>query len=142
MSELTTRLDNMEVSIKKDIQSILEILRQQHITKRPIEHPKLLEDQTVEQAHASDDKQNLLMTSSCQPSGSDFSFELFGLDTKHETKQQQQTQQRSSNASTSQVHRSISQPECTNTATDKSLLRYVAHITHPHLILANKTRKK
>lgn len=117
----------MEVSIKKDIKNILEILRQQHITKKPIEHQKMLQDQTVEQAHASDDKQNLLMTSSCQPSGSDFSFELFGLDTKHETKQQQpQIQQRSSNASTSQVHRSISQPECTNTATDKSLLRYIA----------------
>lgn len=137
MADVNTRLDNMEVNIKKDIQRILEILQQQqqlqqHQLQQP--HQQMHDDpqhgQNSQMAGACGiDKQSLLLETSYQPSGSDFSFELFALDAKQETpahsqQQQQQQQQRSSNiASTSQVHRSISQPECTEAAADKSLLR-------------------
>lgn len=127
LAELSSRMDNMEISIKKDIKCILEILQQ----TSGIGRGKLLETlhgggggeqhQTKEQV--AQDKQNLLMTSSIQPSESDFSFELC-LDTKRPS--QAQHLHRMPTAGTSQVHpvhRSISQPECTNTATEKNLLR-------------------
>lgn len=125
LAELSSRMNNMEISIKKDIKSILEILQQTSGMGRG----KLLETlhggeqhQTKEQV--AQDKQNLLMTSSIQPSESDFSFELC-LDTKRPS--QVHHLHRMPTAGTSQihpVHRSISQPECTNTATEKNLLRY------------------
>lgn len=119
IAELSSRMDNMEISIKKDIKSILEILQQPSGFGRG----KLIEmhgeqHQTKEQL--AQDKQNLLMTSSIQPSESDFSFELC-LDTKRPS--QTQHPHRMPTAGTSQVHRSISQPECTNTAAEKNLLR-------------------
>lgn len=72
------------------------------------------------------DKHNLMLATSCQPSGSDFSFELLALDAKQEMLAHQQKPQNV--ASTSQVHRSISEPECTDTAADKSLLRCVCFL--------------
>ncbi|XP_055319905.1 potassium voltage-gated channel subfamily H member 6 isoform X4 [Sitodiplosis mosellana] len=124
LAELSSRMDNMEISIKKDIKSILEILQQ----PSGIGRGKLLETlhgggqhQTKDQL--AQDKQNLLMTSSIQPSESDFSFELC-LDTKRLS--QAQHPYRIPTAGTSQihsVHRSISQPECTNTVAEKNLLR-------------------
>lgn len=114
--DLSTRMDNMEISIKKDIRIILDILQHSSGSRgksiEPSEqHPKEQQSQ---------DKQNLLMTSSMQPSESDFSFELC-LDTKRQP--QPQHAYRIPTAGTSQVHRSISQPECTNTAAEKNLLR-------------------
>lgn len=117
IAELSSRMDNMEISIKKDIRSILEILQQPSGFGRG----KLIEthgEQTKEQLVQ--DKQNLLMTSSIQPSESDFSFELC-MDTKRMS--QAQHPHRMPTAGTSQVHRSISQPECTNTTAEKNLLR-------------------
>lgn len=124
LTELTSRLDNMETSIKKDIRSILEMLQHpsgmsggksiETFDKHGEPHlPQLAEE-------CGQDKQNLLMTSSIQPSESDFSFELC-LDTKRLI--QPQHSQRGPTAGISQVHRSISQPECTNTAAEKNLLR-------------------
>lgn len=121
MTEITSRLDNMETSIKKDIRSILEILqhpsgmgRGKSIETCEAHLPQLKEEHGI-------DKQNLLMTSSIQPSESDFSFELC-LDTAKRPSHTQHSH-RGPTAGTSQVHRSISQPECTNTATEKNLLR-------------------
>lgn len=114
-------MDNMEISIKKDIKSILEILQQPSGFGRG----KLSETHGEVKEQLAQDKQNLLMTSSIQPSESDFSFELC-LDTKRPT--QTQHPHRMPTAGTSQVHRSISQPECTNTATEKNLLRYVFNL--------------
>lgn len=133
MADVNTRLDSMEVNIKKDIQRILEILQQQQMQQHQLQHShqQMLDD--PQHGHSSQmagacgiDKQSLMLATSYQPSGSDFSFELFALDAKQDTPahSQQQQQQRSANiASTSQVHRSISQPECTEAAADKSLLR-------------------
>lgn len=115
----------METSIKKDIRNILEILQ----------HPSgMSRGKSIEtfdkhgEAHLlqlkeehGQDKQNLLMTSSIQPSESDFSFELC-LDTAKRPTQTQHSH-RGPTAGISQVHRSISQPECTNTAAEKNLLR-------------------
>lgn len=157
MVDVTTRLDNMEMNIKKDIQSILEILQlqqqqhqqqqqqqqtlllqqqQQQLYQRPAElfqkssddlqrmHDELHHAQSSQLAGASgSEKQNLLLATSCQPSGSDYSFELLALDAKQEMLAHQQKP--FNVATTSQVHRSISQPECTDTAADKSLLRCV-----------------
>lgn len=97
----------METSIKRDVRTILDILHQQQQQQMLLQQS----DQTQQQPQG--DKPPFLMTASFQPSESDFSFDLFGLDSKR---------QRSS-TSTSNVHRSISQPECANTTTEKSLLR-------------------
>lgn len=123
LAELSSRVDNMEISIKKDIKCILEILQQTSGRGKLLETLHGSEQhQTKEQM--AQDKQTLLMTSSIQPSESDFSFELC-LDTKRAS--QAPHLHRMPTAGTSQVHpvhRSISQPECTNTATEKNLLRY------------------
>lgn len=113
LTELSTRLDSMEISIKKDIHSILEALQHPGMTRE-----KSIDTQSdshhQKDASIAQDKQNLLMTASMQPSDSDVSFD-YCLDNKR--------QQRMPTAGTSQVHRSISQPECTNTTADKNLLR-------------------
>lgn len=123
ITELATRMDNMEVSIKRDIRHILEILQNPSGDReKPIEafekqyesHPQVKEQQTQE-------KQSHLMTSSMQPSESDFSFELC-LD-KRPPAQSQQRAYRTPSTGGSQVHRSISQPECTNTTAEKNLMR-------------------
>lgn len=130
LTELSTRLDTVETSIKKDIRNILDILQQQQqqsITGRKHsdeisdksrdESPQQIDDNRLQRTQlTSIEKHNILMTSSYQRCESDFSFEQ---------PQSQPSSHRLPTASTSQVHRSISQPECTNTATDKSLLRFV-----------------
>lgn len=114
----------MELSIKKDIKNILEILQtpsgcvRGQSTEAHEKHGEKHSSQTKEQT--AQDKQNLLMTSSIQPSESDFSFELCMDST---TKRSTQPQRISAAGSSTQVHRSISQPECTNTASEKNLLR-------------------
>lgn len=122
ITELTTRLDNMEIGIKKDIRNILDILQQQQQTQMMLQklpHSQT-EDQKLQQQtqKSASGKQINLLTSSYQPSESEFSFDLFG-----QQRQQPHLEQRAASANTSQVHRSISQPECTNTAAEKSLLR-------------------
>lgn len=128
LTELSTRLDTVESSIKKDIRNILEILQQQQsITgrihsdeisdKSRDESPQQIDENRLQRTQLTPiEKQNILMTSSYQRCESDFSFEQL---------QTQPSSHRLPTASTSQVHRSISQPECTNTATDKSLIRFV-----------------
>ncbi|XP_031622923.1 potassium voltage-gated channel subfamily H member 6 isoform X2 [Contarinia nasturtii] len=111
-NELASRLDNMEISIKKDITNILEILQSQSGVEKHCEKYQI-KDQMAQE------KLNLLMTSSIQPSGSDFSFEL-GMDTK---RQAQHAHRIATAGSSTQVHRSISQPECTNSSSEKNLLR-------------------
>lgn len=105
----------MESSLKQDVRTILDILHQQQ--QQMLQHQQL---QQQHQQHSEDSqqqpsgKQTFMMTSSYQPSESDFSFDLFGAEKRPQQKQ---------SASTTNVHRSISQPECTNTSQDKSLLR-------------------
>lgn len=107
--ELAGRIDTMETSLKQDIRTILDILHQQQQHQQ--QH---LQHQPEHSQKQPSDKQTFMMTSSYQPSESDFSFDLFGLDKR--------PQQRITSSATN-VHRSISQPECTNTSQDKSLLR-------------------
>lgn len=141
ITELTTRFDIMETSIKKDIQNILELLQNSGTMSRgksfdlfdktPGE-PQSLSQQQQQLQQSKDDQDKHLIA--MQPSESEFSFELC-MDTKRppSQQQQQQTQQQQqqsqahrmpSQSGFSQVHRSISQPECTNASSDKNLLRY------------------
>lgn len=131
LTELSTRLDTVESSIKKDIRNILEILQQQQQQQQSITGRQLsdeISDKSRNESPQQIDGNRLQRTqqTSYQRSENDFSFE------------QPQTQPfyRLPTASTSQVHRSISQPECTNTATDKSLLRFVS--CYPRSISLNK----
>lgn len=100
----------METSLKQDVRTILDILHQQ---QQQMFQPHQQQHQEHSQQQPSG-KQTFMMTPSYQPSESDFSFDLFGVDKR--------PQQRNT-MSTANVHRSISQPECTNTSQDKSLLR-------------------
>lgn len=104
---MSTRLDNMEISIKNDVQTILNILRQQ---QQP--QPQQQQQTTGKEQQTGNEKPFAASTS-LQPSESDFSLDLFGLDGRRHR----------SAAGTASVHRSISQPECANTSIDKSLLR-------------------
>lgn len=109
----------METSIKKDIKHILEILQNPTGMSRG-KSIELSDKQSKEQMA----QEKLLMA--MQPSESEFSFDLC-MDSKRQPLQQQATaQQRLPTTSMSQVHRSISQPECTNTSTEKNLLRYLS----------------
>lgn len=101
ISDLTVRIDHLELSLKKDIGTILDILHQQQQF----------------QFHHQAGKQ---MVPSYQPSESDFSFDNMCAMEKQQQHQQQllnQPPQRTGN-----VQRSISQPECTN-ENEKSLLK-------------------
>lgn len=115
LTELISRLDNMETSIKTDIKGILEMLQHSSGSDRckPPTEPHIL--RTKEQQAL--ETQNLRTTTSLQPSESEFSFELC-LDNKRHPHAH-----RMPIAGTSQVHRSISQPECRYTANEKTLLR-------------------
>lgn len=103
INELSTRLDNMEISIKNDVRTILDILRQQQQQQQ----------QPLAKEHKIGSEKPFQASASFQPSESDFSLDLFGLDGRR---------QRTAIGAAS-VHRSISQPECANTNIDKSLLR-------------------
>lgn len=134
IADISARLDNMEISLKKDVRTILEILSanyqqppQQHVQpqqqyllhqmqQQQQQQPQQTSSQTnlSQQSHQHQiDKPNLMMTTSYQPSENEFSFDLFGLDSKRQRM-----------PSTTNVHRSISQPECaTNTTNEKSLFK-------------------
>lgn len=103
MNELSIRLDNMETSIKNDVRTILDILRQQ---QQQQQQPLTKEQQTGSE-------KPFIASTSLQPSESGFSLDLFGLDGRRH---------RTGAAAAASVHRSISQPECANTNIDKSLL--------------------
>lgn len=123
ITELSSRLDTMETSIKKDIRNILEILQ----NPAGISRGKSIETfDKHSEPHQSQFKEQLAqdkLLMAMQPSESEFSFELC-MDPKRQPIQQTSSQ-RMPTASISQVHRSISQPECTNTSSEKNLLRYL-----------------
>lgn len=122
----------METSIKKDIRNILEILQNptsisrgksfELFDKTPVEQSSPQQQHQLSKDDQVQDKHLMAML----PSESEFSFELC-MDTKRTPSQQQQQQPSHSHRMPSQVHRSISQPECTNTSTDKNLLRYTIY---------------
>lgn len=97
------RIDNLELNLKKDIGTILDILHQQ-------------QQMQFQQFQQQSGKQ---MTTLYQPSESDFSFDLAAaaavgpVDARHVSAQHR-----------TNVQRSISQPECANEG-DKSLLKLV-----------------
>lgn len=135
LTEMSTRLDNLESSLRKDIHSILDLLHQQQQVQLQIQH----------QHHQSQSQQNLAgrwinvfsldslidfdrlyrPAASYQPSEhSDFSFDNLSTTTDNNTKQplslpppQQMQQLQARN-----VQRSISQPECA-IPNDKSLFK-------------------
>lgn len=120
MSELASRLDNLEISLKKDIHSILDLLHQQQQMQFNQSQGNQSQPQLQQHTqHSQTGKQNV-MTTSYQPSESDFSFDNLSTTTDNNKQphslppgREQTTQQRN-------VQRSISQPEC---ASDKSLFR-------------------
>lgn len=97
------RIDHLELNLKKDIGTILDILHQQ-------------QQMQFQQFQQQSGKQ---MTTLYQPSESDFSFDLAAaaagvpVDVRHVSAQHR-----------TNVQRSISQPECANEG-DKSLLKLV-----------------
>lgn len=118
INELSTRLDNMESSIRNDVRTILDIVRQQQQLQLQQQQERHLHStqqhqSTLSKEHSADSEKPLAASLSLQPFESDFSLDLFGLDGRR---------QRSAAGALS-VHRSISQPECANTNIDKSLLR-------------------
>ncbi|XP_037044047.1 potassium voltage-gated channel subfamily H member 6 isoform X7 [Bradysia coprophila] len=105
ISDLTVRIDHLELSLKKDIGTILDILHQQQQF----------------QFHQQAGKPMAASYLSQPPSESDFSFDnMCAIEKQHQQQlllnQQQQPQR------TGIVQRSISQPECTN-ENEKSLLK-------------------
>lgn len=100
ITELAVRLDTMESSIKSDVRTILDILHQQ-------------QQHLMQQKHLNaplSDAQNV-MTASYQPSESDVSIDLFGAEKRPRT------------STSTNVHRSVSQPECAAVPKEKSLLK-------------------
>lgn len=101
ISDLSVRIDHLELNLKKDIGTILDILHQQ-------------QQMQFQQFQQQSGKQ---MTAIYQPSESDFSFDLAAaapggpVDMRHGSAQHR-----------TNVQRSISQPECANEG-DKSLLK-------------------
>lgn len=103
INDLSGRLDSMEASIKKDVQTILSIL---HHNRYPSDG-KMSDD-------SNQAAKPFNVDAPYQPSDGNFQFDPFGVDGKRP---------RPGTASAN-VHRSISQPECTQTDNEKSLLRY------------------
>lgn len=110
ISDLTVRIDHLELSLKKDIGTILDILHQQQQF----------------QFHHQAGKQMATSYLSQPPSESDFSFDnMYAMEKQHHQQQQHQlllNQQPQPPHRTGIVQRSISQPECTN-ENEKSLLK-------------------
>uniref|UniRef100_A0A1B0GQ31 Uncharacterized protein n=1 Tax=Phlebotomus papatasi TaxID=29031 RepID=A0A1B0GQ31_PHLPP len=93
LNEITQRIDGLEVTLRKDIRTILDILHQQQQIQMQIQ----LQQQQAAAKQA--------MTTSYQPSESDFSFDMCTAADKAPGPAQ---------SPRSNVQRSISQPECTN----------------------------
>ncbi|XP_055700968.1 potassium voltage-gated channel subfamily H member 6 isoform X3 [Phlebotomus papatasi] len=99
LNEITQRIDGLEVTLRKDIRTILDILHQQQQIQMQIQ----LQQQQAAAKQA--------MTTSYQPSESDFSFDMCTAADKAPGPAQ---------SPRSNVQRSVSQPECTN---EKSLFK-------------------
>lgn len=105
ITDLTTRIDNLETTLKKDIRTILDILHQQQQVQLQMQQQQLYQQQQQPQLPPQYPGKQQAETS-FQPSDSEFSFDLCGISI-NDNKQRN-------------VQRSISQPEGTN---EKSLLR-------------------
>lgn len=116
ISDLTVRIDHLEMNLKKDIGTILDILHQQ-------QQLQLQQFQHQQAAAAGKELANLY-----QPSESDFSFDLAaanamldpvgGIDGRQENISGGVSSVRGAS-----VQRSISQPETCSNEVDKSLLK-------------------
>ncbi|XP_058124287.1 potassium voltage-gated channel subfamily H member 6 [Anopheles coustani] len=121
VSELTERMVSLETSLKTDIRTILEILHQQ----QQLQVQMQMQMQQQQQQHVYAQHQQMQQMhpgktamSSYQPSESDFSFDMCApMDPRESQKQQYQHQPSSQRI---HVHRSVSQPECTD---DRSLFK-------------------
>lgn len=113
LNELSSRLDNLEVSLKKDIHTILDLLHQQQQMQLHMH-----QQQQGHQEHQHSQQQPTGKPNSYQPSESDFSFDNLSTTTDNNNPHSQPasvqpTTQRN-------VQRSISEPEYT---TNRSLFR-------------------
>ncbi|XP_050098111.1 potassium voltage-gated channel subfamily H member 2 isoform X2 [Anopheles aquasalis] len=143
LTELTGRVESLEVSLRNDMRTILDILhqqqQQQHQQQQPHlqQHPQpthyALQHQQMQQGH-----HGKMTLPSYQPSESEFSFDMCAPIDPREVQQQQQQQHHhhqqqqqplnqsyhappsSSQHHRMHVHRSVSQPECTD---DRSLFK-------------------
>ncbi|XP_055380203.1 uncharacterized protein LOC129611219 isoform X2 [Condylostylus longicornis] len=143
LGELTKRIDSLETNLHKDIRTILDILHQQQQMQLQL-HQQQLQHQMQQQQQIQQQQQLLAgqqITTSFQPSESDFSFDLAGGITEKQISQTQLQQQQQSQQQLQQpqlshqsqqqqlqqrtnVQRSISQPECAaTTSNEKSLFR-------------------
>ncbi|XP_052861267.1 potassium voltage-gated channel subfamily H member 2 [Anopheles cruzii] len=129
LAELTGRVESLETSLRHDMRTILDILHQQQAMQ--------FQQQHQQQKHFVMQSQPMVQptVSSYQPSESDFSFDICGPICDPRDVQQQQQQQSSQHQQQQQqqqhlppssqhrsmhVHRSVSQPECTD---DRSLFK-------------------
>ncbi|XP_049543351.1 potassium voltage-gated channel unc-103 isoform X4 [Anopheles darlingi] len=144
LTELTGRVESLEVSLRNDMRTILDILHQQqqqhHQHQQQQQHPQphlqqhhqpthyALQHQQMQQGH-----HGKMTLPSYQPSESEFSFDMCTPIDPREVQQQQQQQHHqqlqqhtyhappsSSQHHRMHVHRSVSQPECTD---DRSLFK-------------------
>ncbi|XP_058064416.1 potassium voltage-gated channel subfamily H member 7 [Anopheles bellator] len=129
LAELTGRVESLETSLRSDMRTILDILHQQQAMQFQQQ-----QHQQQQQNHFVLQSQPMMQppVSSYQPSESDFSFDICGpicdpRDVQQQSSQQQQQQQQqqqhlppSSQHRSMHVHRSVSQPECTD---DRSLFK-------------------
>ncbi|XP_035785052.1 potassium voltage-gated channel subfamily H member 7-like isoform X3 [Anopheles albimanus] len=147
LSELTGRVESLEVSLRNDMRTILDILHQQQQQHHQQQHQQQQQQQQPhlqphhqQPTHYALQHQQMqqgghhgkMTLPSYQPSESEFSFDMCApLDPREMQQQQQQhlhhQQQHAppSSSSSSQhhrmhVHRSVSQPECTD---DRSLFK-------------------
>lgn len=128
LTELTTRIDSLETTLKKDIRSILDLLHQQQQVQLQMQMQNQQQLQRQQQ-HSPQQHGKLSANQLYQPSDSEFSFEMCGASgvgtgggggvcgsssAIGSGLGAESLRQRSN------VQRSISQPECTN---EKTLLR-------------------
>ncbi|XP_055686281.1 potassium voltage-gated channel subfamily H member 6 isoform X3 [Lutzomyia longipalpis] len=99
LNEITQRIDGLETTLRKDVRTILDILHQQQQIQMQIQ----LQQQQSATKQA--------MTTSYQPSESDFSFDMCTAADKASA---------ASQTPRGNVQRSVSQPECAN---EKSLFK-------------------
>ncbi|KAG5678050.1 hypothetical protein PVAND_007754 [Polypedilum vanderplanki] len=126
LAEMSSRIDNLESSLRKDIHSILDLLHQQQQIQLQMHHQQF-QQQNQSQTHISGStNESYRPAASYQPSErSDFSFDNLSTTTDNntQTKQPQSLpppQHQSSSQLSRNVQRSVSQPECAN---EKSLFK-------------------
>lgn len=118
INDLSSRIDNLETTLKKDIRTILDILHQQQQVQLHMQQQQQLHLQqqqfsgrgvaTTSSGGGGGNGGGAAAGTPYQPSDSEFSFDLCGISGNERQR--------------SNVQRSISQPECAN---EKSLLKYV-----------------